>query len=538
MAFLIPVATEAGPYEISLDVGETAVFVGANGAGKTRLAVEIERSAGTNAHRISAHRALKLNTEVPKISETAALNGLRYGYQETQYANPAMRLQGRWQQNSAVSMLNDFDFLVQALFAEQSNIALKTHHAVRSSAYPYNAKPTKLEQLKDIWERLLPKRKLIISGDAILVQVETGETYPAGDLSDGERAIFYMLGQALVASTNSLLIVDEPELHVHPSIMARLWDEIQAVCPECAFIFITHELSFAATRVGQKFVVRDYIHGMPPVWKIENVPENSGFDEELATLILGSRRPVLFVEGINKSLDAALYRACFPNFTVIPRGSCGAVIHSVVTMRANASLTRVTCAGLVDSDDYTKDERQKMGELGIAVLPVSEIENLILLPNVSRAIASNEGYKGSELEDRLSELHNKIEAVAAEFIDSTVTQYCRRRIDRLLKMIDLSAVTTPDQLAAEYARLVAAIDVNSLAKNIRYQIDQAIEAHDLSMILSYFDGKGAFMAMASGCLKSVRREAFEAWILRILETKAVPGLIPALQASLPALCPR
>ena len=85
-------------------------------------------------------------------------------------------------------------------------------------------------------------------------------------------------------------------------------------------VFITHDLEFAAARVAQKFVICDY--DPAPRWTIEAVPENTGFDEELTTLILGSRRPILFVEGNENSLDLAIYRCCFSDWTVIPKGSC------------------------------------------------------------------------------------------------------------------------------------------------------------------------------------------------------------------------
>ena len=70
-------------------------------------------------------------------------------------------------------------------------------------------KPKKFEILIDIWERLLPHRQLHISGDDIQVSVtsESEEEYYSGsEMSDGERAVFYMLGQTLVAAENSLII--------------------------------------------------------------------------------------------------------------------------------------------------------------------------------------------------------------------------------------------------------------------------------------------------------------------------------------------
>jgi hypothetical protein len=321
--------------------------------------VQIETDLALNAHRISAHRALTLNPSVAKIGEQAALAGLRTG-NTNHSVNVGYRIGSQWHSNVATALLNDFDFLIQALFADQANKSLETHQKIRAGGSG-PADPTRLERLVEIWERLLPHRHLHITGDDIQVPCVQGSltTYKASEMNDGERAIFYMVGQTLVAAENSLLIFDEPELHVHRSIMGRLWDELEACRQDCAFVFITHDLEFAASRVAKKFVLRDY--DPAPRWTIEAVPENTGFDEELTTLILGSRRPILFVEGDQTSLDVAIYRCCFAKWTVIPRGSCEAVIHSVATMRHNHALTRVTCSGIVDADDYGPDDVTRLG---------------------------------------------------------------------------------------------------------------------------------------------------------------------------------
>ena len=133
MALSFQIPTDQGHTTVTLEPGASAVFVGANGAGKTRLAVEIEKSLGAHAHRIGAHRALALNPEVPKISEEAALRGLRFGNAHKDY-QLGHRESVRWGRQAAVYLLNDFDFLLQALFAEQGNTALKTHTAARSGS--------------------------------------------------------------------------------------------------------------------------------------------------------------------------------------------------------------------------------------------------------------------------------------------------------------------------------------------------------------------------------------------------------------------
>ena len=78
--FELNVPTGDGDLLITLTSGTSTHFVGANGSGKTRLAVYIENKLLDRAHRISAHRALTLNPTVAKISEGKARKGLRFGH--------------------------------------------------------------------------------------------------------------------------------------------------------------------------------------------------------------------------------------------------------------------------------------------------------------------------------------------------------------------------------------------------------------------------------------------------------------------------
>lgn len=531
MAFTINIPTHNDNEQIIVEAGSSVVFVGANGSGKTRLSTVIENDLQLNAHRISAHRALNLNPTVAKISEHSALMGLRTGY-ANQSAAIVHRKGSRWSGNEAIALLNDFDFLIQALFAEQSNKSLETHKKCRSGDYS-PAEPTKFEILKDIWERLLPHRSLHISGDDILVSITgTNNKYSASDMSDGERAIFYMLGQTLSAAQDSLIIFDEPELHIHPSIMSRLWDEIESLRPDCAFVFITHDLEFASSRVSDKYVLKSY--DPAPCWEIEKIPRNSGFSEELTTLILGSRKPILFVEGSGSSLDISIYRSCFTGWTIIPKGSCEEVIHSVVTMRRNASLTRITCSGIVDADDYSEEDKTYLSGLGIATLPVSEIENLILLPEVSSAIAIHEGLSGDDLTTCLSTLSDKIFQLlnTEKSIEDVVVRYCRRRIDRTLKKVDLSSAETILTLKDKYNEETSSLDIESIARQSRERIASAIETNDLSLLLKNYDNKG-MLALAATYLKRCRLQDFESWLVRMLNNNSIPGLTSAIKSYLP-----
>ena len=85
-----------------------------------------------------------------------------------------------------------------------------------------------MEKIKEIWENVISHRKLKISAGKIEVSncLENGY-YNGSEMSDGERAVFYFIGEVLCAKENSLIIIDEPENHLHKSILPRLWDAVE-----------------------------------------------------------------------------------------------------------------------------------------------------------------------------------------------------------------------------------------------------------------------------------------------------------------------
>lgn len=41
-------------------------------------------------------------------------------------------------------------------------------------------------------------------------------------MSDGERVIFYLIGQCLAVRENGIVVIDEPELHLNRALLNRL----------------------------------------------------------------------------------------------------------------------------------------------------------------------------------------------------------------------------------------------------------------------------------------------------------------------------
>ncbi|MGJ0512606.1 DUF4435 domain-containing protein [Methylocystis sp.] len=530
----VSIPTPAGMFPLQLRGGHSLVFVGANGAGKTRLGVYLEEKCPAEiVRRIAAHRSLTMSDTISAISLDRAMKGLQFGYTEGQ---PGHRQGHRWHNKPAVALLNDYDFLLQALFAETSRVAIQHLEAHRTN--PNEPTPdTVLSKLKGIWERLLPHRKLRIQELGIVVVPDNASAsapashYPGSEMSDGERVIFYMLGQCLLAAPSSIIIIDEPEMHVHKAILGRLWDAIEAERADCAFVYVTHDLDFMVARpTATKLLVRSY--SPTPSWQIDPIPTDTGLPERVLSELVGSRQPILFVEGNRGSLDTIIYQGVFPQHTVEPIGTCEAVLHAVTSFRTNPNLHRLSVHGIVDADGRDTAQTAYLRERGVYVLPVAEVENLLLLPAVFNQIASALHYTGSEVEELLADLVSSVIEEARRDLEVASVRFAARRLDAELKKLALSAKTI-SELSSRFKTSVEAVDPESLATGYKTKLSACIESRNLVTLLSLYDNKG-LLSIAARVLGLKGRAELAELLSRLLAGKGA-SVATAIKTVLPAI---
>ena len=528
----INVLTPAGSVPIRVAAASSVVFIGANGAGKTRLGVFLDSSlsaAGVEVHRIAAHRSLALNPNVVPPSLQVATNRLFYGTDDGNYQH---KPGSRYHSKPETVLLTDYDHVLTALYAENNDVSIA--HRQNSLANPgvyVEPPPAKFDKLKAIWEALLPHRKLVVLGGNLKTKTNDGQEYSASEMSDGERVIFYVIAQALLAKPDTLLIFDEPELHINKSILAKLWDVIESSRPDCAFIYITHDVEFASSRhAATKYALRNFERHPNPTWDIDLIPDGQEIPDDVVATIVGSRRPVLFVEGDGGSLDSSLYRRVYRDFTVIPVGSCDRVIHTVASFAARPELHRVGCAGLVDADGRTDAEAAYLEARGVYRLPVSEVENLLVLPNVFLAIAKALKFADQDAQQKLAALRASVFAQANGDIDAICLRYTKRRIDAEMKKIGLTG-NDAASLEAAFVAATSGITVQGVFGQVKTALSAAIAAQDYEKVLLYYDNKG-LLAEAARQL-GYQQKPFEEYIGRELRSDESPALCAALAAYLP-----
>ena len=377
------------------------VLIGANGSGKTRLGAWLDTQDIKLHHRVSAHRSLVFPERVQPMDFQEAELRLFTGHTDTKQ-QAHYKQHHRWQNQPVTALLNDYEPLVTLMISESFAVSDQYRVAMKAEVKHVMPPATRLDLVKQIWEAVLPARELVITGNRIETRNrQDKKAYHAKEMSDGERSIFHLIGEALSVPKDGVFIVDEPELHLHRAIQARLWDAVESARPDCAFVYITHDLGFAASRKdATKVWLREYTDGK---WDWEEVPESDAFPESLLLEVMGSRRPILFVEGDRSSLDYFIYGKVFPEHTVVPCGSCELVVHSADSFAQMPSLHHNKCSGIIDNDGRSQADIKMLNGLGIAVLPVALVENLFLLESVLAIAAEKLGHNPAETVAKVKE---------------------------------------------------------------------------------------------------------------------------------------
>lgn len=504
------------------------VLIGANGSGKTRFGIWLEENNENTipVHRIGAQKALSIPEYAPLMSKEQAEKNLRLGRAD-QLASLALKRGSRWNGEPATSLLSDYDKVLSLLFARTAERDAEHTKATRARQEYVPVPDAPIDSIVKVWSDLMPHRSISLYDGRVVVDKGTPSEYPGRDMSDGERVTLYLLGQCLCAAENSVLIIDEPELHLHKSLMDKLWNKIEAFCPNKTLIYITHDLDFAASRVGaKKLWVQRYEAG---AWSWEVVPSDDVLPEALVLELIGNRKPILFCEGERGGLDHTIYQICYPHLHVVPRGGSEKVIEATKALRANSALHTLSAYGIVDRDVRTDHECSTLEANGIQTLAVAEVENLFCLEALVRLAAT-----------KLSLNPDVIVAAVAQYLDKTlsgeldaqIVMHAERRIRYHLSTYS-KASSDEQGLANGVTRLVSELDIATILKDARTLLGGALASRNLDQILRVYNRK-SLAGRISTCF-GMKQGEYPQFILRTMKSSDGAAFVNAIRSSLPDL---
>jgi len=333
-----------------------------------------------------------------------------------------------------------------------------------------------------IWDQLVEHRQLECDENNCLKIKYKDSSYDAHEMSDGERVIIYHAGRVLLAPENSLIIVDEPEVHLHKSIANKLWDSLESRRKDCTFIYFTHDLDFASSRIAQKGWIKEFQY--PNSWNIELL-EESIIPEELQLKLLGSRKKILFCEGnAQNSIDKCVFEILFPNYTIQPVESCKSVI---VYTKAFNTLTYapVKAYGLIDRD-FRKDEQlRKLASESIYSYSVAEVENLFL---VEEFIVKFAEYKKESI--NIDDIKSKVYTSIESSLENQLAAYITSAINFTFTESHVQRADTKEKVANNFTSFISNIKIDDLYATQKGEIETLISDKKYDELIKIVNNKG------------------------------------------------
>ena len=383
------IPNDPNPIELTVKNGFRLFIVGPNGSGKSAL---IQRFVSENANkkikRITAHRQTWFDSGriglTPASRQQSGRDTLKYDRSD----------EARWKDGRGSRGLSVVLFdLVAKENAINTSIARHVRNQDASQALAFaDESPSPFSRINELLVRgRLTVRIENADDQELLARHPQGESFSIAEMSDGERNAMIIAAHVITAEPGTLLVIDEPERHLHRSIIQPFLSAVFAErSKDCAFIVATHEIALPlANPEARVLMLRScqWISNRCHAWDAQVLKPDSELPEDLKLAILGFRNKILFVEGKPGGLDFSLYYALFPELSVIPKGTCVEVQKAVFGLRGSQDVHHVEAFGLIDRDNRTAQDIEELTEKGVFALETYSVEALYYCSDAIGAVA-------------------------------------------------------------------------------------------------------------------------------------------------------
>ena len=324
--------------------------------------------------------------------------------------------------------------------------------------------------LRSIFDELIPGKHFggptpTPTGDLHFPVLTAGTSHDLNELSSGEKeVVFGYLRTRARAARNSVIIVDEPELHLNPAMirgLPTLYQKHIGSALNNQIWLVTHSDVFLRTAFYDSDMELFHMAvgvETPGSNQITRISQRSEFDRACIELIgdIASYRPdqpVLIVEG-QQQFDVLVLRRLFPEtlkgVNILEAGGKTQVLTRQVSLRNSAQRagqTR-TILSITDSDgDKSSDESK-----GQYQWPAYHIENYLLEPQyialaIDSIMAITPGSTTSQYAQEL--LHKSKDEAATEIGQRRLVRKLKSRLNRHLQ---LNPGTSEEDLTASELR--------------------------------------------------------------------------------------
>lgn len=501
------------------DESRQILIIGANGAGKSRFTSRMIGSCPPEkVFGISPLRALYGAFQSPAAPQS--IDGL--------YAKALSRSPLTVGQGGAPA--TEAERLMGLMLAEEMTTLLAYKLDGRGNGLP----ATKIDRVLALWREIFPDNDVLRHEGSLLFSSHTdGAQRSQTKLSVGEKLVLYYFGAVLYAPCGAVIPIENPELFLHPTMLRRVWDRVESLRPDCTFVYITHDLDFASTRSSATTI---WVRACDPgadAFDYDVMPPDAPLREDMYLSILGARRPVLFIEGDNThSIDSKLYPLIFPDHTVKALGSCDRVIESTRVFNSLEAFHHLDSIGIVDRDRRSQQEVDYLRRKKIMVPEVAEIENLLMIEDVIKIVATVRHRDGDRAFEKVK---STVLALFKAEMRQQALQHTRHLVKHIMEHRIDGRFASITKLEEHMADLVDEINPRAIYEQFCREFSGYIQQGDYASVLRVFNQKSMVGQSNVGPLTNTGdKRGYLAAVLNILktETPAADRLRAALRAQI------
>lgn len=472
MNIQLPNKTNGQPAEVLTKKGQVTI-IGANGSGKSRFCRRLMEQCHGKAYRMSVLRALYSNVAIDDVLP----GSISEMFDTLNKSNPLVTSNAQ----------TEFDKLTHIMLNEEFR-DIMNYKAHRLMGEDIVFPKTKLDTTVRMWLQVFPKNRVLRENGKILFSTEgQNDKYTSLRLSAGERAVLYYIGAVQYAMRDAVIFVDDPETFIHPSIMKTLWNVIEQMRPDCTFIYSTHDIEFASSRIDNQCIWVKSYNPEATTWDYEVLASSSNLSDEIYFDIVGGRKPVLFVEGDDThSIDSRLYPLIFPEYTIKPLGSCNKVIEAVRSFNDLNALHHLDSWGIVDRDRRDEKEVAYLRRRKILVPNVAEIENMLMLEGVIRAVARARKKREDEV---FSKVRKSVFDMFSRELRNQALMHVRHRVKHDVETRIDQRFRSINALEEHMIDLVTEINPRGVYEDLCRQFHSYIKNQEYHSILKVFNHK-------------------------------------------------
>lgn len=464
--------------KLQLEPGQMLFVLGANGTGKSSLLLHFARQNGNHNRKITAHRQTWMNNDALDMTPATKIQT------EINIRNEDRQYQSRYRDQYGAQRAS---MTIYELIDAENVRARRIAAAVDARDMKAAAEAAKVEAPITAINELLRQSNIPITisiraNERVMASRNGGPEYSAAELSDGERNALLIAGNVLTASTGTLLIIDEPERHLHRSIISPLLSQLFERRSDCGFVISTHDHDLPLEVPGASTLLLrscDFNGRDVRNWDADELPADAPIDDIIKRDLLGARRKILFVEGTESSLDKPLYSLIFPMVSVIPKGNCRDVEQAVVGSRAGEGFHWLRAFGIADGDGFAPDQIQAKREKGVYAIPYYSVEAIYFHPQVIVWIAERQADVTG---DDAAALTQKALAAGVAAIGDQIERLAKKVTKKAVRKLITDQIPNDDDLLSGQ-QVTVLNDAPTILVKRKAELDAAVQSGDWEKIL-------------------------------------------------------